>query len=230
MTDGKSVPSSSVASGSEPRFHKRGYGGGPPALTGLAGERGIGRRLRDAGLALVAVFLTAGQVDDRQDADGVEDGDADEPGELVVARALPHADGFPHAVPDRDEDEERDQQAEPDGKVVRVNVSHGDEVGPKRGGVNLEPAVGRQRSATASHQHQADNGRRQNVGTQDNQAHRRWQWQQEEADNAAGDQEERNDQRKRIHVAMLLTGALPEDKSGVTGSGGQLRAGLRVDQ
>ena len=36
---------------------------------------------------LVAVFLAPQQIDDGQDADGIEDGDADEPGELFVARA-----------------------------------------------------------------------------------------------------------------------------------------------
>ena len=73
---------------------------------------------------LVAVLLTPHQIDDGQDADGIEDGDADKPNELVVTRALPHADGFPDAIPEGEENEHGDQQADPDGEVVCIHV-HG---------------------------------------------------------------------------------------------------------
>ena len=54
---------------------------------------------------LVAVFLKPHQIDDGQDADGVNDDDADEPSELFIARALPHADGLPDSIPDGDEND-----------------------------------------------------------------------------------------------------------------------------
>ena len=63
-----------------------------------------------SGSMLVAVLLAPHQVNDGQDADGIEDGDADEPGELIVARALPHADGFPDAIPDGEQNNYGDQQ------------------------------------------------------------------------------------------------------------------------
>jgi hypothetical protein len=78
----------------------------------------------DSGSRLVAVLLTPNQIDDGQNADSIENGDADEPGELVVARTLPHADAFPDAIPEGEENQYRNQQAEPDGEMVCVHV-HG---------------------------------------------------------------------------------------------------------
>ena len=67
----------------------------------LSGGNGNGdeRHSATSQSPVVAVLLAPGEIDDGQDAYGVEDGDADEPGELLVARALPHAGRFPNAVP-----------------------------------------------------------------------------------------------------------------------------------
>jgi hypothetical protein len=58
---------------------------------------------------LVAVFLTPQQINDGQDADGVEEDDADEPSELFVARTPPHANALPDTIPDDEENDYGEQ-------------------------------------------------------------------------------------------------------------------------
>ena len=59
---------------------------------------------------LVAVFLTPHQIDDGQDAGGIQDADADEPCELFIARALPHANAPPDALPNDEKNDYGNQR------------------------------------------------------------------------------------------------------------------------
>jgi hypothetical protein len=58
------------------------------------GDSCFGRRHRRSGL------LETQDVENGQNAGGVEDGEADEPRQLVVARTLPHGNQLPYPVPD----------------------------------------------------------------------------------------------------------------------------------
>ena len=67
---------------------------------------------------LVAVFLTPQQIDDGQDAGGIQDADTDEPRELFVARALPHADALPDAIPDGEDNDYGNEHGQPGGELI----------------------------------------------------------------------------------------------------------------
>ena len=67
---------------------------------------------------LVAVFLKPHQIDDGQDADGIENDDADEPGKLFVARALPHANALPDTIPDGENNDYGDEHGQPGGELI----------------------------------------------------------------------------------------------------------------
>ena len=72
---------------------------------------------------LVAVFLAPQQIDDWQDAGGVDNDDADEPGELVVARALPHANALPDGIPDAQENDYGEQHGQPGGELIWLHAA-----------------------------------------------------------------------------------------------------------
>ena len=72
---------------------------------------------------LVAVFLKPHQIDDGQDADGVDEDDADEPCELFVARALPHANALPDTIPDGEENDYGDEHGQPGGELIWLHAA-----------------------------------------------------------------------------------------------------------
>src|SRR5271165_849238 len=57
-------------------------------------------------------FLKQQDVKYRQYSNGVENGEADEPRDLIIARALPHGDQLPHSIPDCDDDQGEDEEAQ----------------------------------------------------------------------------------------------------------------------
>ena len=72
---------------------------------------------------LVAVFLTPQQIDDGQDAGGIQNADADEPGELFVTRALPHANDSPDSLPDDEENDYGNEYGQPGGELIRLHAA-----------------------------------------------------------------------------------------------------------
>jgi hypothetical protein len=72
---------------------------------------------------LVVVFLTPHQINDGQDAGGIQDADADEPGELFIAPALPHANDSPDVLPNDEENDYGDQHGQPGWELIWLHAA-----------------------------------------------------------------------------------------------------------